>query len=127
MSNHVPRPDSISPACSPHHPRGAPILSTLSGDPDMLELIQLFVDEIPERARCLQDFWRRSEFAELRRIAHQLKGASGGYGFPDLGVAAGELERQLTAAADSSSTPDLSSVSRQVDELIDLCHRVRVC
>jgi HPt (histidine-containing phosphotransfer) domain-containing protein len=103
-------------------PSITPILSTYAGDPDMADLIQLFVEEIPDRARSLQEFLERQELVELRRIAHQLKGASGGYGFPTLGEAAGVLEHQLTAAP----TPDLASIARQVDELVNLCARVRV-
>lgn len=100
----------------------APILSTYASDPDMLELIQLYVEEIPERVRTIQDYWSRKDLAELKRIAHQIKGASGGYGFPTVGAAAGVLEHQLT----DTTTPDLSAVSRQIDQLIDLCARVRV-
>ncbi len=99
-----------------------PILSTYASDPDMLELIQMYVDEIPERARTIQDYWNRKDLTELKRIAHQIKGASGGYGFPSVGAAAGVLEHQLTA----TPSPDLTEVSRQIDELIDLCARVRV-
>lgn len=105
-----------------HTPSATPILSTYASDPDMLDLIQLFVDEIPDRVRTIQEFWERRDLAELKRIAHQIKGASGGYGFPTVGEAAGVLEHQLT----STPTPDLSAVSRQVDELIDLCARIRV-
>jgi HPt (histidine-containing phosphotransfer) domain-containing protein len=100
----------------------APILSTYASDPDMLELIQMYVDEIPERIRTIQDYWTRKDLAELKRIAHQIKGASGGYGFPTVGTAAGVLEHQLTGA----TTPDLAEISRQIDQLIDLCARVRV-
>jgi HPt (histidine-containing phosphotransfer) domain-containing protein len=105
-----------------HTPSATPILSAYATDPDMVELIQLFVEEIPERMKTIQDFWQRRELDELKRIAHQIKGASGGYGFPTLGAAAGVLEQQLT----SSRTPDLASIARQVDELVNLCARVRV-
>ncbi len=105
-----------------HTPSATPILSTHAADPDMRELIQLFIDELPERVRSIQDFWQRRELNELTRIAHQIKGAGGGYGFPTLGAAAGVLEHELT----STPTPDLASVARQVNDLINLCARVRV-
>ena len=98
-----------------------PIISDYASDPDMLELIQMYVDEIPERVRSIQDYWNRGDIAELKRIAHQIKGASGGYGFPTVGAAAGMLEHHL-----ATPTPDLNECSRQIDELIDLCARVRV-
>ena len=101
-----------------------PILSTLASDPDMSELIQLFVEEIPDRVRTLQDFWQRRDLNELKRIAHQLKGSGGGYGFATLGAAAGTLEHTLDQTA--SAQPDLDSIARQVDDLVNLCTRVRV-
>ena len=105
-----------------HTPSATPILSTYTGDPDMLDLIRLYVDELPERVKTVQDFWERNDLHELRRIAHQIKGASGGYGFPTVGAAAGALEHHLT----STTSPDHSAVSRQIEALIDLCARVRV-
>ncbi len=102
----------------------AKLVSTLVGDPDMAELIQMFVDEIPERSRLVQEFWDSRNFDELRRLAHQLKGACGGYGFPSVGHAAGRLEEDLMGAADSAHQADLAKIARHVNELIDLCRRV---
>ena len=102
-------------------PSVTPILSTYAGDPDMADLIQLFVEEIPDRVRSLQQFLEGGQLDELRRIAHQLKGASGGYGFATVGAAAGVLEHELTA----KPSPDLTSITRQVQEIVDLCARVR--
>ncbi len=101
-----------------------PIISTLASDPDMAELIQLFVEEIPDRVRTLQDFWQRGDLSELKRLAHQLKGSGGGYGFATLGAAAGNLEHTLNHAPGPQA--DLETVARQVDELVNLCARVRV-
>jgi len=121
------------PQPTPRHPSGSgssagasPMLSRLAGDPDMAELIKLFVEEIPERVRAIEEFWGRGEFEQLRRIAHQLKGASGGYGFPEVGTAAGKLEEELTGAAEDRAHADAKAVERQVRELIGLCRRVSV-
>ena len=64
MTANTPRP---SPASS-----ASRIASALSGDPDMVELIQLFVEEIPERVRLVQDFWERRDLNELKRLAHEV-------------------------------------------------------
>jgi HPt (histidine-containing phosphotransfer) domain-containing protein len=120
----MPTPNSRSQSAgtTPNAP-GAPIVSTLAGDPDMVELIQLFVEEIPERVRALQEFWQRGELDELRRIAHQIKGAGGGYGFPTLGDTAAKLEQEIKLAANS---PDhTASIARQVEELTHICARLR--
>ena len=59
----------------------APVVSTLSGDPDMLELIQLFVDEIPD-ARSLRDFWQRRSSPSSGALRSQLKARAAGTASP---------------------------------------------
>jgi HPt (histidine-containing phosphotransfer) domain-containing protein len=105
-------------------PSGA-LVSRLTGDPDMTDLIEMFVAEIPERIKLVEDYWARRDLGELRRIAHQLKGACGGYGFPEIGRIAGTLEERL-ARSGGSTQADLDSVAHQVRELIGICQRVRV-
>jgi HPt (histidine-containing phosphotransfer) domain-containing protein len=104
-------------------PRGpsGPIHSDLASDADMLEIIQMFVDEMPERVARLEEAWHESNIDSLARIAHQLKGASAGYGYSAVGDAAAALESSL-----KSADHDLSSVQSQFEELINLCTRVIV-
>jgi HPt (histidine-containing phosphotransfer) domain-containing protein len=97
---------------------GAPIRSDFAGDPDMVELIEYFVSELPDRAAAVTDCMRDRRWEDLRRLAHQLKGASGGYGFGALGEAAASLEHDLDAQA------DLDAIQRDVDALLALCGRV---
>jgi HPt (histidine-containing phosphotransfer) domain-containing protein len=93
------------------------IQSTFRHDPEMVELIELFVAELPERVRSLQEMFATGDLAGVRRLAHQLKGASGGYGFNSIGDRAGELEAALRASA------GIDMVRRRIDELTDLCSR----
>jgi HPt (histidine-containing phosphotransfer) domain-containing protein len=97
------------------------LVSNLAGDPEMAELIRSFVEEIPERVRLVEEYWARHEFGELRRIAHQLKGACGGYGFPQVGQAAANLENGLAGRGKD----ELESVAERVRELVEICRRVR--
>lgn len=92
--------------------------SVFRDDPDMVELIDLFVAELPERVRLLNELTAKGDSEGLRRLAHQLRGASGGYGFEALGQRAGNLEAALKAQADADI------VRRRVDELIQLCSRI---
>ena len=95
----------------------APIVSEFAGDPDMLELVEWFIDRIPERIEELQRTFERGALDELGSIAHQLKGAGGSYGFPQITECARRLEHQTKES-------DLDEVRRGLDELVDLCNRV---
>lgn len=95
-----------------------PLRSEFRGDPEMAELIELFVSELPERVRNLQECFASGDSTGLQRIAHQLRGASGGYGFDPVGLRAQDLERAVQTNADPEQ------VRRRLDELVALCARV---
>jgi HPt (histidine-containing phosphotransfer) domain-containing protein len=76
-----------------------PIHSVYEDDPDMLELVQEFASEMPDRARALEQCLVDAELEELQRLAHQLKGAGGGYGFTQITEAAASLEEGLKSGA----------------------------
>ena len=79
-----------------------PIRSTYEDDPDMLAIVREFVAELPDRARSLEVVLDAQDLGELQRLAHQLKGAGGGYGFPIVTERAAALESAVkrgTAAA----------------------------
>lgn len=99
---------------------GCPVKSAFAGDPDMMELIQEFAAEMPEKARVLQELWQQGNRAELKRLAHQLKGAGGGCGFEALGACAGRLEAIL-----GEQGADAERLRERVEELVDMCQRVR--
>lgn len=98
----------------------SPIRSRFAGDPEMSELIELFVAELPQRVNVIAAAMRDREFQTLCRISHQLKGASAGYGFDSIGKAAGAIEHQLLSLGPSA---DIEGVQQQVDALISLCKR----
>lgn len=68
------------------------IYSSLGADDDLAELIELFVSEIPDRLAILKRLAEGSQYDELARNAHQLKGAGGSYGFQELTMQAAALE-----------------------------------
>ncbi len=103
-------------------PAGRPLRSQLANDPDMQELIGLFIEELPERLRAIESALAERRANDLRRVAHQLRGACGGYGFPVLSLAAGKVEDAVRALPTPEA--DLAEVKAGVDELVDLCRRV---
>jgi len=100
-----------------------PLKSTLSCDPDMAELVQFFVEEMSDRVSVIHAAVQANDLAQLRIVAHQLKGAATGYGFAPISSCAATLEQQIDAADPCASIDELRG---EVDELVDLCRRVAV-
>ncbi len=95
------------------------LYSRLGGDPDLGELVVLFVDEMPSRMATLSEYFKGGDLEGLRRITHQLKGAAGSYGFDMITPAATRLE-----AAIRDEEP-IAQVRAALEELLTLCNRVR--
>lgn len=89
--------------------------SELADDEDMHELIREFVLALPARTVMMRDLASAREHESLRAIAHQLKGAGGGYGYPAITQAAARLESDIVAGA--SETAVLASMA----SLIEYC------
>jgi HPt (histidine-containing phosphotransfer) domain-containing protein len=77
---------------------GGAIKSQFADDPEMSELIEAFVARLPETADAMAQALSNNCFDELRRLAHQLKGSGGGYGYPSLTQQASKLEDSARAA-----------------------------
>src|SRR5688500_2289889 len=94
-------------------------VSTLADDPDLGEIVELFVTELPGRIAQLADCLAGGDWETLKRYAHQMKGAAGSYGFHQLTPAAARLETAASLAEDEQAT------RAALEELTSLCQRVR--
>ncbi len=70
-----------------------PLVSDFADDPDMLEIIEMFVDGLNERIESILTAFADRNYTTVSGIAHQLKGASGGYGYPSLSELAFDVEQ----------------------------------
>lgn len=102
-------------------PSNAPLRSQYAGDADMAELLEVFLSELSERTERLRGLLREGRYEELRTLAHQLKGAAGGYGYPTVSAAAAALENTIRSSAPLSG--EASQVKASVEELVALCAR----
>lgn len=93
-----------------------PLHSSFAEDPDLKDLVVLFVDELDGRIASIQRAFDDRDLAELCRIAHQLKGSAGGYGFDPIGDAAGRLEYELRGDEAAEST-----IGDRVEDLVTTC------
>jgi histidine phosphotransfer protein HptB len=80
-----------------------PIRSVYEDDPDMREIVQEFVEDLKERTREIEQALANRSYDQLRTLAHQLKGAGGGYGFDAITDSAGQLEHALKEGADDAT------------------------
>jgi HPt (histidine-containing phosphotransfer) domain-containing protein len=96
-----------------------PLYSTLGDDPDLREIVKMFVEEMPDRKSCLLDRMNAGDWEGLRRACHQLKGAAGSYGFEPITRSAAAVEDALRA-----SRPE-REIRPMVESLVDLCHRAQ--
>lgn len=106
------------------HPE--PLLSVFENDPEMAEIVALFVAEMPERASELREAVDSDDLDRAITIAHQLKGASGGYGFEELGDIAAAAEHALKALAGTSAGVGRHALLAAASGLLEACGRVRL-
>ena len=97
----------------------SPLYSTLDADPDLREIVEMFVEEMPDRMVSLLDRVNAADWEGLRRVAHQLKGAAGSYGFEPITCSAANVEQAIR-----ESRPE-EEIRRMVGDLVDLCDRAQ--
>ena len=97
----------------------ATIRSTRSGETRMAGMLTRFVERLPSRVREITSFLDRQDLDGLQRCIHQLKGAAGGYGFPQISDCAQQTEARLRASA------SLEEVRAQVQQLVNLVRSVQ--
>ncbi|MGY8750384.1 MAG: Hpt domain-containing protein [Pirellulales bacterium] len=96
-----------------------PIFSTYGNDSDMGELVEMFVDEMPDRIEALLEVAQNNDWEKLRSLAHQLKGAGGSYGFGQLTQPAASLE----SACRENDTED--NIRQSLTDLVSICRRAQ--
>lgn len=70
-----------------------PIVSNLlSEDPDMLDLVMSFIEQLPQIVGTLRDAFTSQDNETFKKRAHDLKGLGGGYGYPQISDLAGRIE-----------------------------------
>ena len=89
--------DAAAAAPAPASPETA-LRSQFADDPDMTAAIAAFVARLPGILTTMSEALANNGHEELRRLAHQLKGAGSGYGYPMLTEQARKLEDAAKAA-----------------------------
>jgi len=112
--------EPAAPACAPvdaSAPAGQ-IRSEYASVPKMRKLIGDFLSELGTQVRSMTGWLDREDLRSLQRAAHQLKGAGGGYGFPQITETAGLLEASIV------ETQPGTAIADRLTDLVQLIRRV---
>jgi PAS domain S-box-containing protein len=94
------------------------IKCTQIDNPRILEIVPVFVAGFSAKVQKMTEFLERNDLPGLERIAHQLAGTCGGYGFAQLIAPARALEKSVKERAARES------IAAQVKTLIEMIRRV---
>jgi two-component system CheB/CheR fusion protein len=94
------------------------IKSRLSGDPRIRKILPEFVDGLPDKVRQMLDLMQSNDLAELQNLIHQLRGASGGYGFDAVTDPARKAEESIKLL----KSPEI--IAAEINSLIEILRRI---
>lgn len=97
-----------------------PIYSSIAEEPDMWDLVAMFIEEMPERILRFNVLLESGDSDGLLHFAHQFKGSSGSYGFAELSIAA---EKIVTAIKTEQPQKQIHELTQN---LIKLCKSVAI-
>ncbi len=92
------------------------LVSEFANDPDLADIIGDFVNGLTEQTDEMATALQASQFEDLRRMAHQLKGAGGSYGYPSITEAARKLEDAARESDPENSRLALTEVAQLCKE-----------
>jgi signal transduction histidine kinase/CheY-like chemotaxis protein/HPt (histidine-containing phosphotransfer) domain-containing protein len=100
-------------------PSSEPELVSMLDDEDMKGIVRQYVRDLPLRSSAILRAFQISDVETLMRLAHQLKGSGGAYGFPLITEAAEAVEAAVEKGLDRSS------IQERAEALANLCRRAR--
>lgn len=94
------------------------ILTKYTDDPQLAEIIRDFVASLDQKVADFRSLLTRRETGELERLAHQIKGVGGMYGYPCLTETASLIEQ---AAREGQ---DVGLLAELIEEFAVLCEQI---
>ena len=73
------------------------ISDLLQDDPDLIDIVEEFVEGLDGRIDELQAAFRTQDWEMMTTLAHRLKGAGGSYGYPDISSLGATMEHEFKA------------------------------
>ncbi|MDB5297484.1 MAG: luxQ 3 [Phycisphaerales bacterium] len=84
---------------------GPALFSTLGDDPVIRTLLPEYLRELEPKVEAILAAVGQADWPLAARLAHQLKGSAGGYGFATITAAAGRLEQAARGTAPDTECP----------------------
>jgi len=97
------------------------IYSTFRDDPEMADVLAEFIAQMPNRMAEMRRAAEVGQWDLLRRLAHQMKGAGGSYGYACLSDAARELESHAERKDAESVRLALAGLARMTGGILAGC------
>ena len=95
------------------------VVSTMAGNSRFAPLLTQYLARIPETIALIEEAWERGDSERLLRCVHQLKGAAGGYGFPQVTKLASECQRLMLAGT------SIEELSGPLKDLVGMIRRMQ--
>jgi PAS domain S-box-containing protein len=92
-------------------------LDALLARPGTAKLVENFLSKLDDRVLAIRTVVEAHDAQQLRMLAHQLKGAAGGYGFPAISEAAKSIEQ--------TTIEDAEALKEAIEHLTQLCQQAR--
>jgi len=107
------------PCCTGEVPSGgsAPLVSQFADDPDIATILDGFIERLGGQVSAMREALAQGRYVELQRMAHNLKGSGGNYGYPALTETAKVLE-------DAAKARSGQAADRAIVHLALLCEAV---
>lgn len=97
----------------------SPLISTLVNDEIVGALVPQFIKDLPSRMDQLKAFIKANSINEIKSLAHQLAGAGGSYGFPEVTELSRHIEMEV-----KKNDPEISNIIKYFNELESLSERI---
>jgi CheY-like chemotaxis protein len=92
-------------------------MSALLAKPKLAKLVDRFLTGLDDRLAAIQHAVEDDDRKALKTLAHQLKGAAGGFGFPNISRAASEVE--------FSTEREVEDLTSAINDLTALCQQAK--
>jgi CheY-like chemotaxis protein len=112
--HHKPNSTQALPSAPPPSVEEPPTAAARDWAP-LAPLMEVFLRNLPQRVQAMTQAVEQADVNQLAFLAHQLKGAAGGYGLPAICDAARRLEES------ARTEKDIEALKAQVREMAELC------